>query len=122
MIKDKPDVPPSSVAAAETSTEESFSDSFGVMWANKNFMVLALSYAIYYGCSCALGATMSNLFSAFGYTVIQISKIGFLCMLSGVIAALLFGIVLDYTEQYRKSHIFLTICGVLSGLMVAAAL
>lgn len=66
IIRDKPDTPPSAVAAAPPS-EDSFCEAFSTMWANKNFMLLAVTYAIIYGVYCTIGAMMSNLLNPFGY-------------------------------------------------------
>ena len=92
------------------------------MWANKNFMILAVTYAIYYGCCAAVAACLSNILSPYGYTVVDIAKLGFFCMLSGVGAALISGVILDYTAQYRKMHIALTVLGLASVIFMMSAL
>ena len=120
-IREKPEVPPSAVAAQEQA-EETFCVLFGVMWANKNFMILAVTYAIYYGCCAAVAACLSNILSPYGYTVVDIAKLGFFCMLSGVGAALISGVILDYTAQYRKMHIALTVLGLASVIFMMSAL
>jgi len=100
VIKDKPEVPPSAVAAAPVA-DEPYCSSFRVMWANKNFMVLAFSYAIIYGVYVGIGASMSNVMNPFGFTPTDLSISGGVGLMAGVAAALLTGCFLDHTARYR---------------------
>jgi len=79
------------------------------MWANKNFMLLTIAYALIYGIYCGVGSTTSNLLSPFGFSPNQISIGGGSAMLSGVIGALLAGIFVDCTSLYRKTHLTLSL-------------
>lgn len=108
VIKDKPDVPPSAVAAQPIS-EAPMSQDFKEMWANKNFMILASTFALVYGIYVAIGTTMSNLLNPFGYTPTQISIIGGSVLSAGVVGALLIGILLDYTSKYRMAHLTISV-------------
>lgn len=121
IIREKPETPPSAVAAAPPS-ELTFWESFRVMWANKNFMVLALSYALIYGVYCAIGTTMSNLLNPFGYTPTEISVAGGFCLFAGVIGALLVGCYLDCTAYYRRTHATLSIMTFISCLVTIVTL
>ena len=116
MIRDQPESPPSAIASLPTS-EQSFKDSFKEMWANKNFLILAVAYAIIYGVYCATGATMSNLLNPFGYSPSDISIAGGSGLLAGVVAALCIGCFLDYTSTYRKTHISTTVLTLISGVV-----
>ena len=106
-MKEKPDTPPSAVAAVPAS-ELSFCTSFKELWANKNFLRLVLNYAVIYGVSCGIGASLSNLLNPFGFSPSQISMIGGCCLVAGVTAALVVGSVLDHTASYKKTHIALS--------------
>ena len=121
VLRDKPEHPPSAVAAAPPS-EQSFCKSLREMWANKNFMILAVGYALIYGVYCAIGANMSNLMNPFGYSPTQISIIGGTCLLSGLICALLIGWFLDYTSLYRKTHVTLSLMAFISIIITAVVL
>ena len=79
------------------------------MWANKNFIILAIAYALIYGVYCAVGTSMSNLLNPFGYSPTDIAIAGGSSLLSGVIAALAVGCFLDYTALYRKTHITISL-------------
>ena len=103
-----PSTPPSAVAAVPIE-KMSFCESIKVMWANKNFMLLSIAYALIYGIYCAVGSTTSNLLSPFGFSPHQISIGGGIAMLSGVVGALLVAIFVDYTSWYRKTHLTLSI-------------
>jgi len=121
VIRDKPETPPSAVAAAPIE-EMSFTDSFKEMWANKNFMTLTVAYAIVYGVYCAIGTTMSNLLNPFGYTPTQISIAGGSTLLAGVIGALLIGVFLDHTSLYRKTHMMISLMTFASLVLSVVAL
>ena len=108
VIRDKPDVAPSAVAAAPPSNT-TFVASFKEMWANKNFMILALAYALVYGVYCAVGATLSNLLNPFGFTPVEISIAGGSGLLAGVLGALAIGCFLDCTALYRRTHISISV-------------
>ena len=69
VIRDKPETLPSAVASAPID-EMSFLESFKKMWANKNFMILSLTYALQYGVYCGIGTTMSNILNPFGFSPI----------------------------------------------------
>ena len=121
VIRDKPETPPSAVAAAPPS-ELTFCEAFKEMWANKNFMLLALAYALIYGVYGAVGGTMSNLLNPFGYQPTQISVAGGICLLTGVAGALSIGCFLDYTAKYRATTIVLSFTALLAVALLATAL
>jgi len=68
VFRDKPDVPPSAVAAAPIH-KSTFCDAFKVLWADKNFLALASSNALVQGAQAAIAVTMSNLLNPFGYSM-----------------------------------------------------
>ena len=121
VIRDRPEHPPSAVAAAPPSGE-SFCESFRVMWANKNFMLQALAFALIYGVYCAVGATMSNLVNPFGYTPTDISIAGGMSLLCGLVSALAIGCFLDHTALYKRTHVSLSLMTMLSVLVAVIAL
>jgi len=85
-------------------------------------MVLAASYAMIYGVYVALGTSMSNILNPFGYSPTDISILGGCCLLAGVVAALIVGVYLDYTAQYRKTHITLSTLTLLSAMAIILVL
>lgn len=117
IIRDKPEFPPSAVAAAPIADEQ-YCASFKVMWANKNFMILAFSYAIVYGVYVDIGTAMSNLLNPFGYSPTDLSITGGVGLLAGVVSALFTGCFLDKTARYRQTHISLSAMVVLSIITV----
>lgn len=60
-------------------------------------MILACAFALVYGVYVALGTTLSNILNPFGYNPTQIATIGGSCLFSGVVGAILVGIILDQT-------------------------
>ena len=117
MIRDKPDVPPSAVAEGEIQNAP-FCASIKMMWANKNFMILSLGFALVYGVYCGIGAVMSNLLNPYGYTGTDIATAGGASLLSGVIGALVVGVYLDYTAKYGLTHKMISIAVFLSSVGV----
>mmetsp|Transcript_33741 Transcript_33741/g.41649 ORF Transcript_33741/g.41649 Transcript_33741/m.41649 type:complete len:284 (+) Transcript_33741:245-1096(+) len=117
VIRDKPETPPSAVAAAPP-TEHSYCENFALLWRNKNFMIMALSYAIVYGVYVAIGTFMSNVLNPFGFTPTEISIAGGAGLAAGVISALLVGCYLDCTAHYKRTHIVLSGLTLLSFILV----
>lgn len=89
-----------------------------MLWANKNFMKLACSYALVYGVYVSIGTSMSNLLNPFGYSPTDISIAGGTCLLAGVVAALIIGCYLDCSAAYKKTHVTLSVLTLLSTLLV----
>lgn len=56
----------------------------------------------------SFGCLLSLILSPFGFTVSQISLLGFVGILVGSIAAALFGVFLDYSHAFKKSFIVLS--------------
>lgn len=79
------------------------------MWANKNFMKLAVAYALCYGVFCIVGSAMSNVLSPFGFTPTDIAVLGGAGLCSGVVGALLMGWWLDYSRKYRMTHLSISV-------------
>lgn len=121
MMRDKPETPPSAVAAAPPSTQP-FKEALKEMLANKNFLLLTIGYALTYGIYCTVGSTISNLLHPFGFSPSEISIAGGSCMLSGVIGALLIGLYVDHTSLYRRTHLILGFMVIVSIFMVAYVL
>ena len=121
LIKDKPEFPPSAVAASPPS-EQTLFESFGDIWANKNFIFLSISLALTIGMSFAFEANMSTLLNPFGYTASQIGFVGAILFAFGIPAALITGYFLDRNSSYRKSHITLTFFGLISVIAAVCVL
>lgn len=66
VIKEKPDSPPSAVAAVVPKAL-SFSESVTVLRNNGNFCLLMLTYSLPFGSILAVGGLMSNVFDPYGY-------------------------------------------------------
>ena len=95
-MREKPEIPPSAVAEAPPS-EQSFTKSFKEMWNNKNFLILAASYALIYSLMISLSGIVGNLLNPFGYTPAEISIMAGSSLFSGMIGALIVGWILDCT-------------------------
>ena len=104
IMREKPEIPPSAVAEAPPS-EHSFTKSFKEMWNNKNFLILAASYAIIYSLMISLSGIVGNLLNPFGYTPAEISIMAGSSLFSGMIGALIVGWILDCSSLYRKTLI-----------------
>lgn len=121
FIRDKPETPPSAVAAAPANLQ-SFQDSFKEMWANKNFMTLSVAYALIYGVGNAISSTMSNLLNPFGYIPSDIAVACSIALIIGVVGALCIGSFLDHTAMYRKTHVTLSFVTLLSIIVLVLTL
>ena len=86
----------------------SLCENFKQLWANKNFVNLVICFALIFGVSCGIGSSLSNLLNPFGFTPSDIAMIGGACLLLGVISALVFGCILDYSAKYRQIHLSLS--------------
>ena len=106
-------MPPSAVSEAPVE-KETFCEAFKVLWANKSFVLLSVCNALNYASQHSISAIMSNLFTPFGYTMSQLAIIGASNLSAGVFCAFLVGILLDRTGWYRRTHLSLSLLGMLA--------
>ena len=100
IIREKPDVPPSAVAEAEEDTRD-LCQSFGLMKDNKNFMWLAFTFAITFGSYVGFGNCISNILDPFGLEPYQLAQIGIGLLVSGLLGAVISGVFVDQTGQFK---------------------
>ncbi len=77
-----------------------------------------MSFALIFGVSCGIGSSLSNLLNPFGFGPSDIAMIGGTLLLLGIISALVFGCILDYTARYRQIHLSLSLLVFLSVVSV----
>ena len=65
---------------------------------------------------------MSNLLNPFGYGMTDLAKMGVGNMTAGVLAAIMIGVLLDYTGSYRKAHLSLSVCSLTAAFSFPIAL
>ena len=106
LMKSKPDVYPSAVAEAPL-PDLSLAQSCRELRKNTSFMLLTIQHAMTNGCFLTVGALMSNLLHPFGFTPSEIGQLGLVMTLFGVMSAVLMGVIVDKTAQYRRMHLSL---------------
>jgi MFS family permease len=74
-----------------------------VLFANRNFVLVLLSFSLVYAIYGTFGFVLNNLLEPFNYTPTAIALIAMITVLSGTIAAVLTGRFLDKTNKYHFS-------------------
>ena len=100
MIREKPDVPPSAVAAADEDDRD-LCQSFRLMKENNSFMLLTVGFALTFGGYVGFSNLASNLLDPFGLKPSQIAQIGICLLVAGMIGAVIAGIFVDRTAKYK---------------------
>ena len=121
VIKEKPDSPPSAVAAVVPKAL-SFKESVTVLRNNGNFCLLLLTYSLPFGSILAVGGLMSNVFDPYGYQASEVSFISLGLLVAGVIGAVAVGAILDRFEKYKLIMTVMLALFFISGSSVAGSL
>lgn len=72
---------------------------------NKNFWYFTFNFSIIHGIYCALGATVNNLARPFYYTAKESSIFGVSCILSGLVASVVYAKYLDCAKDKWRTMI-----------------
>jgi Na+/melibiose symporter-like transporter len=94
-----------------------FKKSIGILFKNKKFMSLAISFGTVNGTFNIYGSLMDDILDPYGFNPNDVSNFGAALMISGIISAGLFGIYVEKTLKYRNTFI---ICGSI-GLLTTVA-
>ena len=121
LMKSKPDFYPSAVAEAPI-PDLSLRQSCKELRKNTSFLLLTIQHAMTNGCFLAVGALMSNLLHPFGFSPSQIGQLGLVMTVFGVMSAVLMGVIVDRTAQYRRIHLTLMISIVITAWLSIYAL
>ena len=120
-MTDKPEYPPSAVALVPYEILD-FRMSFSVMAQNRNFLLLAIAFALPFGSFLAIGTLVSNLFDPFGYNASDLSFICLMLLMSGVLGAILVGAFVDRTAKYNFTMKSITAMTTIATLMILVSL
>jgi len=66
------------------------------MKSKPGFLFFLANFAIVHGIYAAIGATISNVVRPFGYTSVQSSMFGGVCIIGGLVASYVYSAILDY--------------------------
>jgi len=112
FFKERPPTP-SSHAQLESSIEDpAFKNSLKILFTDRNFMMMAQAYGIYFGLYIVVCVVVSPLVLWKYQSVIsdvneQIGWMGFTCNIFAVVSCYFIGIFLDRTSRYKAVAIFL---------------
>ena len=76
-------------------------------------MLLGLSFAFMFGFYISLGNLISSIFTPFGFSPFDISMVGLYLLVSGIIGAVIVGIMVDRTGAYKITMITLSTMNVI---------
>ena len=117
-MKPKPDRPPSAVAEVPYQALD-FKQSFRALRQNLNFFLLAVAFALPFGAFLAIGTLMSNIFDPFGYKPAELSSIALMLLGSGVVGAIITGLIIDKTGAYKSTmHVVTFMTGVSTWMLI----
>ena len=134
VARDKPVTPPS--ASAEKSLYHKNEDTlieredevqktnfrqefYQVFWSS-NFWRLNISQMFTHSIFAVLGSSVSVIVTPFGYDAAQISYIGGAFVLTGLIAAIIHGIILDKYQKFKLHLLFISISSIVFTAIMAA--
>ena len=80
--------------------------------------MLAIAFSLPFGAFLAIGALMSNLFDPFGFSPAEMSSLALLLLGSGVVGAIITGILIDKTGLYKLSMHVVTFMTGFATLMI----
>ena len=79
--------------------EYSVFQDFTILKEKRSFLFFMFNFAIVHGIYAALGGTINNLVRPYGYTAIQSSMFGGVCIISGLIASYVYSAILDASQD-----------------------
>lgn len=99
VIRDRPVHPPSLVALKQQE-DENFCEMLLNAIKNKQFVLIMLIFGCLDGVFIGIGVVLDPFFKALGFGTSQISALGGIFVICGVLSALVIGYVLDKTSKY----------------------
>jgi len=100
VIKDRPDKPPSAVSEV-VPKQIGWAETWALLRDNKNFTLLLIAFSLPFGSFLAVGSLMSNIFDPFGFNASGVAFVSLGLLVSGVIGAVIFSILLDKYKLYK---------------------
>lgn len=120
LIRTKPRNPPSEAALQQAPRRRMDKMVFQV-FKNKNFMLISLTFGIFWGANIAMCAVMSPLMKGYGYSPTTTSGLALFFIIGAVVGMFTFGLILDRTHKFLLSLrlvSFLATIGFLIGMIV----
>lgn len=99
VLKEKPDIPPSSLATQEQKKREVIKEMISV-FTNKNYLFMTLAFSFCYGGYTGFGNLLSQIFSPYGYSMIFQASSAASSILFGMIATGIASKYVDKTKNY----------------------
>lgn len=118
-FKEQPPTPPCHAQMDGEMVEPGFKESLVMLVKDKNFMLMAQAYGIYYGLYVGVSVVVSPLVLwKHEYTIADINEqigwMGFSCNIAAAVSCYVIGIFLDRTSRYKGVAVFLNACSVLA--------
>merc|ERR1712014_559965 len=99
VIRDRPVKPPSAVSEV-VPKQIGFAETWALLRDNTNFTLLLIAFSLPFGSFLAVGSLMSNIFDPFGFKPSGVAFVSLGLLLSGVVGAVIFGMLLDKYKLY----------------------
>jgi len=93
--------------------EHSFSHDLKAVMKNFNFLLLMVAYSVGYAVLQSFVTLLDQIIVPKGYTEKDGSIFGITVIVSGILGALIIGVIVDYTKRYKVAMI---VCGLLAAL------
>ena len=99
-FREKPLNPPSAVATQAPSSKNT-AETYSKIKENKNFILAAIYYFFMFGTYATFGNFQSKIYRPFGMEIYEMTALGCIGILFGVVGAFIFGRILDRTKKYK---------------------
>ncbi|XP_074030442.1 choline/ethanolamine transporter flvcr2a isoform X3 [Leptinotarsa decemlineata] len=110
---EQPPLPPSATEASRRREQEKLdsidiSHSMKSMLRNKGFLIHMLAFSMNMGVSTAVGTLLNQfILQYFEGATEEAGRMGFLMVIAGMVAILVFGIILDKTRKYKETALII---------------
>lgn len=126
-FKEQPPTPPCHAQMDGETVEPGFKKSLGMLVKDKNFILMAQAYGIYYGLYVGVSVVVSPLVlwkheNTRADINEQIGWMGFSCNIAAAVSCYVIGVFLDRTSRYKAVAVFLNACSVLAWCAFAVIL
>ncbi|XP_043595066.1 feline leukemia virus subgroup C receptor-related protein 2-like [Bombus pyrosoma] len=119
LFEDDPKLPPSKTRALQKlnrmELEENIMQPIKRLFRNKSYLILCNSYGLSIGVLNVVGTLLNQMYLAhFEHGEEDAGKIGLAMIITGMIGAVTFGVILDKTHKYKETTVivyFLALCG-----------
>ena len=111
ITKDKPEIPPSPSQEDATAKAPGFKDSLKLLFTNKRFVFLLISYSLVVGYYDIMSTIINSLLDLYTITGAQSSVIYAVACVIGMIASLIISWVLDKYKKFKLIIVLLAVTG-----------